>query len=173
MLWIIPPYSEMIENAPLANSPVGLLERRLFRSLTPDASGFGARRVRNYIDWLGAHQYWDFFAPEIPRVHRYLEVCSDILEISESQRIECIDPLYQSFDGTIDQAELPHRGNASRSCRLVENPIRLNRPDLLDAFTRYWSHRKFPNESRTTFLLLHEFTLQPGAREIEPANLRH
>ncbi|MGH8553180.1 MAG: hypothetical protein ACRERS_07780 [Methylococcales bacterium] len=127
--------------------------------------------IRNYIDLLGAHQYWDFFAPQTPRIHRYLSVCGDILEASEHGRIECINPLYQSFAGDVDNVAQPHRGNRSRAFRLVENLFRLRHPVLLNAFTLYWAHKKYHTEPRTAFLLLHEFTLQPGGRNTKSARV--
>jgi hypothetical protein len=139
--WIIPPYSGMIANSPHADSPARRLEQRLFAALSNAGGETRSFLTANYIDFLGAHQYWDFFAPETPRIHRYLEVCSEILESSDERRIQCINPLYRSFDGEIDQATHPHHGKRSRSFRLVENLYRLHRPDLLNAFTLYWRHK--------------------------------
>ncbi|MCI0655210.1 MAG: hypothetical protein L0Y39_12135 [Methylococcaceae bacterium] len=172
MLWILPPYSEMIAKAPHTGSPVRQFEPHLFAALTAPDDGPVSNLVGNYIDILGAYQYWDFFAPETPRIHRYLSVCTDIFDAFEPGRIECINPLYQSYEGDVDHAAQAHHGNRSRSFRLVENQFRLKRPDLLNAFTRYWLHKKYPDQPRTAFLLLHEFTLQPGSRDTKSESRR-
>lgn len=171
-IWIIPPYSEMIEKSTYADSPAGQFEQKLAALLTGADGEFGSILARNYVDLIGAHQYWDFFAPDAPLFHRYLSVCSDILESKGTTRIECINPLYQSFAGDLDHVTQSHHGDRSRSFRLVENLLRLKRMDLLNAFTRYWSQKKYPDESRTAFLLLHEFSLQPGRPEPESGSTR-
>lgn len=165
-LWILTPYSEIIARSPLADNPVGRWEQDFFEWLNRQNHGIGSALAQNYVDWIGAHQYWDFFAPSIPRVHRYLSVCAEIREIPERPRINCLEPLYQSFQGNRANAARPHQGEGSRSFRLVENLWRLNRPDLWDAFTSYWRAQRDPGPEHA-FLLLHEFTLQAGTADFE------
>lgn len=166
--WILPPYSEMVANSAHADHLAGRIEKRLFTLLSPKAEGPISGFVQSYVNVLGAHQYWDFFAPEIPRIHRYLEVCTEILESPNDGRIQCIGPLYQSFEGKIDQAAQPHRGKQSRSFRLVENLYRLHRPDLLNAFTLYWRRKNKSERNARSYLVLHEFMLGPGSRDSMP-----
>ncbi|MGR9106149.1 MAG: hypothetical protein ACU843_04370 [Gammaproteobacteria bacterium] len=170
ILWIIPPYSEMIEQFTTADSLAGRLERGLMATLPMRGTEFGSRLIDAYIDLIGAHQYWDFFAPEIPRVHRYLSVCSSVQDLPETEGIACIGPLYRSFEGPVEDAARPHQGKRSRSYRLVENLMRLHRPELFEAFTMYWRKKQDPDAAGSTFLLLHEYTLQPGKRDVEQAN---
>ena len=160
--WIALPYSGMMDSAPHADSPARSIEKILFDALRPKDGGTVSNLLRKYVDFLGAYQYWDFFAPLALRVHRYLSVCGEILESSGNRQIKCMDPLYQSFDGKLGEAAKSHHGDRSRSFRLVENLVRLDRPDLLDAFTMYWRNKKQRDNSERTFLLLHEYTLTPG-----------
>ncbi len=172
IVWMIPPYSGMISDSPYPGSLAGRLERSLFYTLVPQDGGAASMLARHYIDLSGAYQYWDFFAPVPPRIHRYLQVCTKLLESPDKGRIGCIEPWYRSFDGDVDHAVRPHRGSRSRSFRLVENLIRLHRPDLLNAFTLYWRHKKPRDDKGQSFLLLHEFSLQPGRSESESATGR-
>lgn len=157
--WIIPPYSDMIAKSLRADRPAGRLERQIFEAFTVTDNGSLSVLARNYIDLLGAHQYWDFFAPASPRVHRYLSVCSNIRESPENGTIDCIEPLYRSFEGNLDNAARSGQSRRSRSFRLVENLLRLHRADLMNAFTQYWLHQRNSGATGTAFLLLHEFTL--------------
>ncbi|MGH8548021.1 MAG: hypothetical protein ACRERU_05375 [Methylococcales bacterium] len=163
IVWMIPPYAGMVIDSPHAGSLTVRIEQRLFRALAPDDGGVVAILTRNYIDLLGAYQYWDFFAPDTPRIHRYLSVCTDILESRDKRHIECLDPVYQSFEGNIEDAAHAHHGNRSRAFRLVENLFRLRRPDLMNAFTLYWRHQKHFDAAGRSYLLLHEFTLRPDS----------
>ncbi len=169
--WIIPPYSDMVAKAPRTDSPIGRLERQIVKALTAKDGGVVSVLARNYIDLIGAHQYWDFFAPDSPRVHRYLSVCSNIRESPEIGTMDCIEPLYQSFEGNLNNAAQLYQPRRSRSFRLVENLLRLPRPDLMNAFTLHWHQRK-SDATGTAFLLVHEFTLQAGSPSLVFANKR-
>jgi hypothetical protein len=161
-LWILPPYSEMIAHSAHAGTLPGRFEQMISHALTPRDGGPVSILSRTYVDLFGLHQYWDFFAPGSVRIHRYLSVCAEIRESPAGKIIECIEPVYQSFDGGVEDAAKPHHGNRSRSFRLVENLIRLNRPDLLDAFSLYWQKKRQPEKDGTVYLVLHEFTLRAG-----------
>lgn len=170
--WIAPPYAAMMDSTLDANSATRRFEHMLFAALRPKNGEVVSNLLRKYIDFLGVYQYWDFFAPTAPRIHRYLSVCGEILMSSENRHIKCLDPLYQSFDGNLNKTAESHRGERSRSFRLVENLVRLDRPDLMDAFTMYWRNKQHRDQTKRTFLLLHEYTLYPGSPNVEREILR-
>lgn len=155
----------MMDNSPNSGNPARRFERLFFNVLNPNNNKPLTKFLRNYVDFLGAHQYWDFFAPDTPIIHRYLSVCDEIHESLEKPLIQCLKPLYQSYNGSLDDAGRSHHGERSRSFRLVENIFRLDQPELLAAFTEYWRNKMPGRASISTFLLLHEYTLYPGLAE--------
>lgn len=169
MFWVFPPYADMVLRNSNPAGVVGNYERILF-SWFEQSEGHLFRRILNgYIDYLGAHQYWDFFAPEAPVVHRYLRVCEKIIEQPDDSRVDCVNPLYKSFDGTLVQAIQSYNGRRSRSFRLTENLIGLQRQDFFESFTRYWWNQNAQakdNRSSQAYLILTEYPLHPRSRTL-------
>ena len=164
-LWILPPYSQLLEADKQTTGPARRIEAAIGSFLMNDKLGPLHKAARAYVDLVGAHQYWDFFAPDVPRTHRYLRVCSGIRETSRPKRIDCTETLYQSYHGELNQIIDPHQGRDSRPFRLIESLIRLHRPELLDAFTNHWQSGEDGNHRGRLFLLLHEFGLAPVGKK--------
>jgi hypothetical protein len=172
-LWILPPYSQLLEASKQATDPARRTEAAIGTFLTNDKLDPLHKAVRAYVNLFGAHQYWDFFAPDVPRTHRYLKICNGIRETSRSKRIDCTETLYKSYHGELDQVIDSHRGRNSRSFRLTESLIRLHRPELLDAFTSHWQSKEDGNHRDRSFLLLHEFSLTPVGKKESVDASRH
>lgn len=171
-LWILPPYSQLLEASKQTTGLARRIEAAMGTFLTNDKLDPLHKAVRAYVNLVGAHQYWDFFAPDVPRTHRYLRVCNGIHETSRPKRIDCTKTLYQSYHGELDQVIDPHQGRDSRPFRLTESLIRLHRPELLDAFTSHWQSEEDGSHRGRSFLLLHEFGLNPVKKESVDAS-RH
>jgi hypothetical protein len=165
ILWILPPYSQLLEADKQTTGAARRIGAAIGTFLINERLRPLHKAVRAYVDLVGAHQYWDFFAPDVPRTHHYLRVCSGIRETSRPKRIDCTETLYQSYHGELDQVIGPHRGRDSRPFRLIESLIRLHRPKLLDAFTSHWQSGENGNHRGRLFLLLHEFGLAPVGKK--------
>ena len=175
--WVISPYSNLIMTEPESDHEsdhfAGRFEKRIFTVIRAPENGFVSRLVGDYVNLIGAYQYWDFFAPHSARIHRYLSICRTIKEYPEDARIDCIEPIYRSFDGNPEHLEQSHDGKRSRSFRLVENLLRLHRAEFLDAFMLYWRPEHLARDFEPDYLLLHEFTLWPdGIHAKQTSNRR-
>ena len=164
ILWVFPSYSDLVLEEQNGSGSIRKLERDIFSWFKNSQNDAIPRALNAYIDFIGAHQYWDFFAPEAPTVHRYLRVCPEIIAKPGDDKIGCINPLYKSYDGTLLEAIRSFDGGRSRSFRLTENLIRFQREDLFKSFTRYWWNENTRiNGLRSTqvFLVLTEYPLHP------------
>ncbi len=157
IFWVFPPYSAAVLDEPKPNDIIPLLERHLFSGLQHLQTTATPRLFNAYIDLIGMHQYWDFFAPNAPTQHRYLRVCKSITQHPESNLIDCGTLLYKSYHGKLADTIKPHLGRRSRSFRLTENLTHLRRADLLEAFTRHWT---LPDQQNPEiYLVVSEFAL--------------
>lgn len=173
IFWVFPPYASMVLNEPTPQSFISSVEKQFFRWFRHSEGELIPRVLTTYIDVIGAHQYWDFFAPEAPLVHQYLQVCGDITQDTNSDALNCINPLFQSFDGTLDAAIRSHDGGRSRSFRFTENFIRFQRNDFFELFNRYWLKQGTESSSSKLtqiYLLSSEFSIHPNFPAL---NLRH
>ena len=162
ILWVFPPYSDLVLDEQNGRGFVPNIEQHIFSWFKNSQNHAFPGLLNAYVDLIGAHQYWDFFAPEVPKVHRYLRVCPEIIVVLDDDRIGCINPLYKSYDGTLFEAIHSFNGARSRSFRLTENLVRLQRQDLFESFTRYWWNEK-TNQKKVrynqVFLVLTEYPL--------------
>ena len=168
IFWVFPPYAPMIQNEPQSGNPLKQFERQVFDNLQQLQKKPVPQLFRVYIDFIGMHQYWDFFAPSAPKVHRYLRVCGSITQETASDQIECPILFYKSYNGCLRESTKPHLGHNSRSYRFTENLLLLQRDDLFQAFTGYWgTHHSTTPES---YLIVSEFILAPGRQrtQLEP-----
>ena len=171
-IWVLSPYSSMVLAGPEINHPAGRIEKPIFKTLRAREDGVVSQLIGHYVNLIGAHQYWDFFAPHSARIHRYLSICREIREYPDGARIDCIEPIYRSFDGHPENLIHSHDGYRSRSYRLVENLLGVRRTDLFDALLLYWRRQQIPSDSGTAYLLLHEFTLWPDGIHANRTNKR-
>ncbi|MGH8657254.1 MAG: hypothetical protein ACREV4_01855 [Gammaproteobacteria bacterium] len=173
--WNFPPYADFILSEPPPAHAASRYERKLFAWLRDHENSLPARLWQGYIDYLGAHQYWDFFAPEAPVSHRYLTVCEEIMPSGRSAPLPCPKPLYTSYDGTLYDAVKSFNGKRSRSFRFSENLVKFARPDLFDRFTRYWIRNNgaaHHGQGTTAYLILTEFLILPRAEDPHTRHLR-
>ncbi|MCH9696786.1 MAG: hypothetical protein K0U68_01665 [Gammaproteobacteria bacterium] len=92
----------------------------------------------SYVNLTGAHQYWDFFAPESPRIAHVVTVCLGVQNNSAMSQINCSgNALYNSHDGNLTDVVQPLHGHRSRSYRFVENLVTMDQ-QWLDQFMNYW-----------------------------------
>ncbi len=164
IFWVFPPYSDLVLDEQNGRDSVLNIEQPIFSWFKNSQNHPIPSLLNAYIDLIGAHQYWDFFAPEAPTVHRYLRVCSEIIVKPGDDWIGCINPLYKSYDGSLLAAIRSFDGARSRSFRLTENLVRLQRQDLFESFARYWWNQNTKREGvRNTeiFLVLTEYPLHP------------
>jgi hypothetical protein len=73
----------------VANARQAPLEARLFKWMMLDENSWAYSFLQNYIDVTGSQQYWDFFAPQSPRLHQYLSVCDSIIAYPDQGKIAC------------------------------------------------------------------------------------
>ena len=71
----------------VANARQAPLEARLFKWMMLDENSRGHAFLQNFIDMTGSQQYWDFFAPQSPRLHQYLSVCDSIIAYPDQGKI--------------------------------------------------------------------------------------
>ena len=164
IFWVFPPYSDLVLDEQNGRGSIWNIERHIFSWFKNTQNHTISRILNVYIDLIGAHQYWDFFAPEAPTLHRYIRVCPEIIVIPGDDQIGCLNPLYKSYDGTLLVAIRSFSGVRSRSFRLTENLIRLQRQDLFESFTRYWWNENAEttgSRSSQVFLVLTEYYLYP------------
>ncbi len=175
IFWVFPPYSDMVLSEKSVHQSIRKFEQNIF-SWFKDSQNHTIPRILNaYIDFIGAHQYWDFFAPEAPTFHRYIRVCPEIIVSPGDNHIVCIDPLYKSYDGNLLQIAQSFGRTRSRSFRLTENLIRFQREDLFESFTRYWLNENAINngiQNSQIFLVLTEYPLHPHGPAPNPQHDR-
>ena len=73
----------------VANAGQAPLEARLFKWMMLDENSWAYSFLQNYIDVTGSQQYWDFFAPQSPRLNQYLSVCDSIIAYPDQGKIAC------------------------------------------------------------------------------------
>ncbi|GEM_PF-1582387 len=166
ILWVFPPYAPMVLNQPQSGNPLKQFERHLFDGLQQLQKKPIPQFIKAYIDVIGMHQYWDFFAPSVPKVHRYLRVCGSITQGPGSDQFECPKLRYKSYTGRLGETTKPHLGQNSRSYRLAENLINLQRDDLFETFTRYWGAANSINPEN--YLIVSEYLLSPDRQDTQP-----
>jgi hypothetical protein len=142
------------------NSSADSLEYRLLVKLSPTPESWLGRFFIGYIDLTGSQQYWDFFAPQSPKFHQYLSVCTDISTLPAQQTIVCKgNPLFSNLADHYTRFEFFGSGR-SRWYRLTESLIRHNDPALLQQFTAYYQ-RQASVTGKPAFLVAHQFELHP------------
>ena len=164
IFWVFPPYSDLVLDEQNERGFVLDIEQYIFSWFKNSQNHTIPSLLNTYVDLTGAHQYWDFFAPEAPTVHRYLRVCPEIIVMPGDDRIDCIKPLYKSYDGTLLETIRSFNGARSRSFRLTENLVRLQRQDLFESFTGYWWNENTKQKRvryKQVFLVLTEYPLHP------------
>jgi len=110
-----------------------------------------------YINLTGTQQYWDFFAPSIPKFHQYLSICSGVIKISQQGKIICKTPaLFSHFNNEFDSVNLVGIAE-SRHYRLTENLAALDNPELFAALSHYYQKQ----HAVQPVLVLHQFELAP------------
>lgn len=170
LFWVLTPFCGLVASEPAPSNLFKTFERATFAWIDRHKEAFIPKLFSRYIDVIGAHQYWDFFAPQAPTIHRYIRVCRDIKINPQNEFIDCIDPLYKSYRGTLRDAIFSHDGENSRSFRFSENLIRLDRDDLYKAFNEYWYQLlKHENERRNgeVYLLRTEIPLHPFLPKVD------
>ncbi len=115
----------------------------------------------DYIDLIGAYQYWDFFAPVSPRTIHFLTVCTKISMRPELHRIDCNgNVLFKSYNGTLEDALHSHDGKRSRSFRFTENFINFD-DHFQNLFINYWSQKNRElNGSEHIYVIDHQFQIK-------------
>ena len=135
--------------------------------------------LEHYINLTGSQQYWDFFAPQSPRYHQYLSICTRTQTDPESGKITCSNkPLFSNLDNRLNNEagyfELFGSGR-SRYYRLTENLVKLQDQDLLKRFTAYhraYSPAAMKDETYPIQLVLHLFELHPELADLSPSGYR-
>ncbi len=118
--------------------------------------------LTRYINLTGSHQYWDFFAPTIPKFHQYLSICRDVVSSPQQGKIDCRStPLFTNLDFNFSGLDF-FSANNSRLYRLTENLTAFNDPTLLQAFARYYLVQSLHQTGPSPVLVLHVFELAPG-----------
>jgi len=158
----------------LANARQTTFEARLFKWMMLNDNSWAYSFFKNYINVTGGQQYWDFFAPQSPRVHQYLSVCDSIIANPEQGKITCKGkPLFSNLND--DFATFRCFGSdRSRLYRLTENLVNLEEPLLLEAFTQYYRTHQHRNVADTApaQLVLHQFELHPGLTDLPKPGYR-
>lgn len=172
--WVLSPYADFVlSRSEPASSRV---ERAVFQWAQSFENNVLARLLTGYIDVVGGHQYWDFFAPEPVHTHRYLSLCDDIVQNTAPTIIECLnEPLFKTYDGTLTEAVKSFNGKRSRSFRFAENLIRFDRPSFYHWLTTYWANERHSTDgpySNHAYLVSHKFLMQPGTKILSDQHQR-
>ena len=158
----------------LANAGQATFEARLFKWMVLDDNSWAYAFLQNYIDVTGSQQYWDFFAPQSPTFHQYLSVCNSIISYPEQGKIACKGQAL--FSNLKNDFETFKRFGSDRSrwYRLTENLVNLEEPSLQEAFTQYYRTQQRSNVaySAPVQLVLHQFELHPGLKDLPKAGYR-
>ncbi len=134
--------------------------------------------LENYIDATGSQQYWDFFAPQSPKYHQYLSVCQTIIADPGQGEISCKDkPSFSNLDDGLENSGDLFKvfgSGRSRLYRLTENLVKLEEPELLNAFTRYFhASEQGKLQAKVGYhLILHQFELHPELKALAKAGYR-
>lgn len=153
----------------VANAEQGSLEATLFKWLSLDENSTASAFLIDYIDLTGSQQYWDFFAPQSPKLHHYLSVCDSVITDPQQGKVTCQgQTLFSNLNA--DFATFRRFGSdRSRLYRLTENLINLEDPLLLETFTNYY---RTHHSSKTAQLILHRFELHPELKDLPKAGYR-
>ena len=119
------------EKSPLA------LEKSIFNWAKLENNRWLYQVLERYIDLTGSQQYWDFFAPQSPKLHQYLSVCTAIKRYPTEQKIDCQYSLMSNFYADFAQFRVLG-SDRSRWYRLTENLSQLADSQLLQAFSEYY-----------------------------------
>ena len=158
----------------MANPGQAPLEARLFKWMMLDDNSWVYSFLQNYIDVTGSQQYWDFFAPQSPKYHQYLSVCDSTVAYPEQGKITCKgQALFTNLNDDFESFK-PFGSGHSRWYRLTENLTNLEDTQLLEAFTQYYRIHQRANVAHTTpvQLVLHQFELHPGLKDLPKAGYR-
>ncbi len=149
------------------------LETNLFKWFNFTEKNWPSIILTRYIDITASQQYWDFFAPQSPKFHQYLSVCSSLDTDKSSEEINCAGAtLFSNLKPNMDTYAF--FSSSSRYYRLTETLINQNNPELFKAFTHYYlTHQanNFSNKSSSQ-LVLHQFELYPDLKELSKAGYR-
>jgi hypothetical protein len=153
-------------------------ETKLFKAMILDGYPTITTFLENYIDATGSQQYWDFFAPQSPKYHQYLSVCRAIIADPDQGKISCKDnPLFTNLDDGLESNADRFKAfgsDRSRLYRLTENLVKLEEPELLNAFTRYFhaSEQGKLQANAGYHLILHQFELHPELKALPKSGYR-
>ena len=158
----------------VANDGQAPWEEKLFKGMMLDENRWAYSFLHNYIDVAGSQQYWDFFAPQSPKFHQYLSICDSIIAYPEQGNIACKgQALFTNLNDDFETFK-PFGSNRSRWYRLTENLVNLDNPQLLEAFTQYYRTQQhgYSADSTPVHLVLHQFELHPGLKDLPKAGYR-
>ena len=158
----------------VANAGQAPWEERLFKGMMLDENRWAYSFLHNYIDVTGSQQYWDFFAPQSPKLHQYLSICDSVIAYPDQGKIACKGKvLFTNLNGDFETFK-PFGSDRSRRYRLTENLVNLNNPQLLEAFTHYYRTHQRGNvtDKKPVQLVLHQFELHPGLKDLPKAGYR-
>ena len=158
----------------VANARQATLETRLFKWMMLDDNSWAYSFFKNYINVTGSQQYWDFFAPQSPKFHQYLYVCDSIIAYPAQGKIACKgQALFSNLNDDFETFQC-FGSDRSRLYRLTENLVNLEEPQLQEAFTHYYRthQRSYVADSAPAQLVLHQFELHPGLKDLPKAGYR-
>ena len=158
----------------VANAGQSTLEARLFKWMMLDDNSWAYSFFKNYINVTGSQQYWDFFAPQSPKFHQYLSVCDSIIAYPAQGKIACKgQALFSNLNDDFETFQC-FGSDRSRLYRLTENLANLEEPLLLEAFTQYYRthQRSYVADSAPAQLVLHQFELYPGLKDLPKSGYR-
>lgn len=162
IFWWTVPYS--IGRMILIDNEHSPIVAKLLKEIMLDDYPNVSALLKKYIDATGSQQYWDFFASPNPRLHQYLSVCGSVIAYPDQGTMACKDkPLFTNLDTNFER----FGSGRSRLYRLTENLTKLEEPVLLEAFTQYYlQHRGKSADSPSAQLVLHQFELHPGLKDL-------
>ncbi len=168
--WTLPhSYADLVSE----NPDQTYLEYKLFEWLRIPNNSQLSHLFSHYINVTGSQQYWDFFAPQSPKFHQYVSVCTGLDINKASGAINCA--------GTTLFSNLKHNdtnykvfSDSSRYYRLTETLINQNDPKLFKAFSHYYLTHQADNFSNTsaTEIILHQFELYPDLKDLPNTGYR-
>ena len=158
----------------VANAGQNTLEARLFKRMMLNDNSWAYSFFKNYINVTGSQQYWDFFAPQSPKFHQYLSVCDSIIAYPAQGKIACKgQALFSNLNNDFETFKR-FGSDRSRWYRLTENLVNLEEPQLQEAFTQYYRthQRSYVADSAPAQLVLHQFELYPGLKDLPKSGYR-
>ena len=131
------------------------------------------RLFSTYIDITGNQQYWDFFAPQSPKLHQYLSVCNSLYTDTPSEEINCKGSVLFSNLKTNFTA-FAFISDSSRYYRLTETLINQNDLALFRAFSHYYATHPANHslDKPLAYLVAHQFELFPDLKDLPKAGYR-